>query len=105
MRLVASNQQPDRGDSEQLRIEREARVAVYWGGMHPRESNVSLAVTDSLPVSMESVEREVQRREFDSLYAAAFNGWSFAPLIKSHKIIAGSPSVSGMFAIRPTRFA
>jgi hypothetical protein len=40
---------------------------------NPRESNVSLAVTDSLPVSMESVEREVQRREFDPLYATAFN--------------------------------
>ena len=50
-------------------------------------------------------QREAQRREFDSLYAPASNGWSFAPLIKSHKIIAGSPSVSGMFAIRPTRFA
>jgi hypothetical protein len=63
-----------RGDSEQLRIERDARVAVYWGGMQPRESNVSLGVTDSLPVSMESVEREVQRREFEPPYATAFNG-------------------------------
>jgi hypothetical protein len=62
--------------------------------------------TSGLPTTRsESVERDAQRREFDSLYAAASNGWSFAPLIKSHKIIAGSPSVSGMFAIRPTRFA
>ena len=61
--------------------------------------------TGSCRLRSESVERDAQRREFDSLYAAASNGWSFAPLIKSHKIIAGSPSVSGMFAIRPTRFA
>jgi hypothetical protein len=27
---------------------------------------------------------------------------SLAPLISSHKIIAGSPSVNGMLAIRPT---
>ncbi len=74
MHLVASNQHPDRGDSERLRIERDARVAVYWGGMQPREFNVSLAVTDSLSMLMESVEREVQRREFDPLYATAFNG-------------------------------
>jgi hypothetical protein len=35
-----------------------------------------------------------------ALYATAVNGWSFAPLIRSHKIIAGSPSVSGMLASR-----
>jgi hypothetical protein len=74
MHPVASNQHPDRGDSEQLRIEKDARVAVYWCGMQLRESNVSLAVTDSLPVSMESVECGIQRREFDPLYATAFNG-------------------------------
>ena len=66
--------QRSRGDSEQLRIERDARVAVYWCGMQLRESNVSLAVTDSLPVSMESVECGIQRREFDPPYATAFNG-------------------------------
>src|SRR5215469_14992554 len=38
-------------------------------------------------------------------HAATGNGCSCAPRISSHKIIAGSPNVSGMLAIRPTRFA
>jgi hypothetical protein len=54
---------------------KEMRELLFIGAECNHENPMfSLAVTDSLPVSMESVEREVQRREFDSLYAAAFNG-------------------------------
>lgn len=64
-----------------------------------------LIVEASPTIRSESAEFEAQLPEFDSLYAAASSGRSFALLIKSHKMIAGSANVTAMPTNRYTTFS